>query len=481
MVDQPVTTKLWEPDSVDSRTVGPVRVADDGTVYMLNNDETDVTAPIPDQIYEMDVYQGPDAPVSPNSGPSFKSSVLTLTGSHRPSLGYTTGLFGMGDTFSTMSASAVDYAGGFPDGALIFDSGGLLLDASALWNQAAGGGTVAVRSVDHNGTTWYSASQQGTGDPVISTTPGGAPTGNNMETSGPFVFDWVSDGTYIWSVGGPSGLNLCRWDPDTDTVDTYNIVTGGQAFRAIGYGLICGVPYLMAMRSSSSISNRCYLIDPSDPDGLPFNAIAFDLDPWSTIGSGDGPLSIDYDPVWDRWIASVSTSLGHGIWQIKFQCCVPIHPDPLFIPYKTRLQDEPTTGPEVSAEHQFDNWKTIERWAHNWMVDAGSADRCDLFIPYKEHAREPEEVSAEQSFDNWKVIERWAHSISDGDCGCSCVGAADPPDKCRLFVPYKDHLIGVSPDDTSAMNRAAEQEFDNFKTLERWAFRYSSGTCGCTT
>lgn len=164
--------------------------------------------------------------------------------------------------------------------------------------------------------------------------------------------------------------------------------------------------------------------------------------------------------------------------------CEPVHPEPLFIPHKDRLLTLANDFTEASIvkaqDDQFDNFKVIERWAEGWMTLTESPDRCDLFIPYKDHARHPPEVSAAQSFDNWKEIERWAHGISDGDCGCNCSSAAEPPDRCRLFIPYKDHLLGVDPLDEEAMSRASSREFDNFNALERWAFLYSSGTCGCT-
>lgn len=164
--------------------------------------------------------------------------------------------------------------------------------------------------------------------------------------------------------------------------------------------------------------------------------------------------------------------------------CEPVHPDPLHIPYKDRLEtlaaDFTTPAIAQAQEEQYDNFKVIERWAHGWMTLTESPLRCELFIPYKDHSRQPPGISAAQSFDNWKAIERWAYSISDGDCGCNCTSASEPPPRCRLFVPWKDHLLNVELTDPEQLATAAAQEFDNFKALERWAFLFSSGTCGCT-
>lgn len=40
-------------------------------------------------------------------------------------------------------------------------------------------------------------------------------------------------------------------------------------------------------------------------------------------------------------------------------------------------------------------------------------------------------------------------------------------DKCNLHIPYKDYLIGVDLSDPSQMKRAASQEFENYKAIER--------------
>ena len=165
--------------------------------------------------------------------------------------------------------------------------------------------------------------------------------------------------------------------------------------------------------------------------------------------------------------------------------CDPVTPNHLFIPYKDRLARLSRTfdddGITQAQSEQLNNFKTIERWALDWMALAASPSRCDLFLPYKDHSRLPQDISAAQSFENWKVIERWAHDIATGVCGCNCVPHADPPlDRCRLFVPHKDHLLGVDLLDPAQLAQAAQFEFDNFKELERWANRYSDGTCGCT-
>lgn len=165
--------------------------------------------------------------------------------------------------------------------------------------------------------------------------------------------------------------------------------------------------------------------------------------------------------------------------------CVPIHPEQLFIPYKDRLirlvDDFTEPAIERAIDQSFDNFKTLERWAHGWMSLANSPDRCQLFIPYRDHSRQSPETSAAQSFDNWKVIERWAYRVASGECGCSCPGTTPPPDRCRLFVPHKDHLLDIDMTDLDALQLAAEAEFDNFKALERWANLYAAGDCGCTT
>lgn len=164
--------------------------------------------------------------------------------------------------------------------------------------------------------------------------------------------------------------------------------------------------------------------------------------------------------------------------------CVPVVPPPLFIPYKTRLgtlaTDFTDLAISLAQSQQFDNLKTIERWAAAWMSLATDAERCRLFIPFKDHSTQPPDISAAQSFDNWKAIERWAYDVAAGGCGCGCAGATPPPDRCRLFVPFKSHLLNVDLLDPLALTAAAEAEFDNYKVLERWANRYARGECGCT-
>lgn len=161
--------------------------------------------------------------------------------------------------------------------------------------------------------------------------------------------------------------------------------------------------------------------------------------------------------------------------------CTQVFPDPLFIPYKDRLerlaQDVTDASIVQAQDREFDNWKTVERWAHDWADTALAPERCRLFIPYKDHSREPPAISAAQSFDNWKAVERWAYLMAS-DCSCNCGGTA--PEKCFLFVPFKAHLVDVDLIDRPQLDTAAAQEFDNFKTLERWANRYAAGECGCT-
>jgi hypothetical protein len=165
--------------------------------------------------------------------------------------------------------------------------------------------------------------------------------------------------------------------------------------------------------------------------------------------------------------------------------CEPIHPQPLHIPYKERLNnlavDLTDEGITRAADQQYQNLKVVEWWAREWMSLAESPSRCILHIPFKDHSNHPQERSARESFENWKAIERWADKIADGSCGCNCSGATDPPDRCRLRVPFKDCLTGADLLDPDILRLVAEAEFQNHKALELWANRYARAECGCTT
>lgn len=186
-----------------------------------------------------------------------------------------------------------------------------------------------------------------------------------------------------------------------------------------------------------------------------------------------------------------TTSVLHGVAftakdRIAYSpVCDPIHPDPLFIPFKERLQlivdDFTEASIRRSQSDQFDNWKVIERWAEGFIRDTNGPARCILTIPFKEHAREEWDTGASQSFENWKAVERWADYILSGVCGCNCGTSQRLPDECMLFVPWKGHMLGIEPLDADQLARAADQEFDNFKTLERWGNMYARGECGCTS
>lgn len=185
-----------------------------------------------------------------------------------------------------------------------------------------------------------------------------------------------------------------------------------------------------------------------------------------------------------RTFTANSSTTNAGILVAVKPGCIPIHPGQLFIPHKDRLvrlaSNFTDAGIAMASEAQFGNLKTVERWAGAFMVDTLSADKCLLFIPYKNHSREPWLLSASQSFENWKVIERWAGWILDGSCGCSCTPQR-LPDRCRLDIPFKNSLLSITdPTDLVALARIATQEFASYKTLEDWANTYARGDCGCT-
>lgn len=171
-------------------------------------------------------------------------------------------------------------------------------------------------------------------------------------------------------------------------------------------------------------------------------------------------------------------------------------PDPLHIPYKDRLNkleldaDTHVPHPEsyrLMADHDFDNLKEIERWAGRWMTHASSPDSCDLYIPHKNHLAHGNASSgrldpatqraiASMSFDNYKTIQRWAYRITGGECACA------GPAKCILHIPFKDaaQAIRVSLDgsvDRAWLRIAGGQDFENYKTIERWANEYARGEC----
>lgn len=182
--------------------------------------------------------------------------------------------------------------------------------------------------------------------------------------------------------------------------------------------------------------------------------------------------------------AAASTRHGGILLAIK-PGCVPIHPEPLYIPFKDRLlqltEDFTDQGIARAQDMQFDNLKVIERWAESFMHDTLSADRCRLYIPFKDHARHPWAFGARESFDNWKQVERWAGYILDGSCGCNCGTTERLGSRCQLFVPHKNALSVCSdPTDLDSLRIVATMEFDNYKALERWAELYAAGVCGCT-
>ena len=165
-------------------------------------------------------------------------------------------------------------------------------------------------------------------------------------------------------------------------------------------------------------------------------------------------------------------------------------PTILFIPFKDRLSkleldtDDLPSPPSLSlcAQRDFDNMKKIERWAGDWMRLAGSASKCDLFIPYKDHLFNLELTTFDlpairgRYFDNMKKIERWAHDITDGLCACS------GPAKCRLFIPYKNAMANLQVDgdgvvDAFSLAQVADQDFSNYNAIERWANDNARGVC----
>lgn len=174
-------------------------------------------------------------------------------------------------------------------------------------------------------------------------------------------------------------------------------------------------------------------------------------------------------------------------------------PDPLHIPYKDRLlklevDDAGKPNPasyDLMSDHDFDNLKEIERWAANWMTDSqtikGAPDSCELFIPYKDHLRHAgpgarklspavQRAISSMSFENYKVIERWAARVTSGECAC------EGPSKCRLHIPWKDAALAITATDdgqlTGPLESAGQRDFDNYKTIERWANMNARGECG---
>lgn len=171
-------------------------------------------------------------------------------------------------------------------------------------------------------------------------------------------------------------------------------------------------------------------------------------------------------------------------------------PDLLHIPFKDRLlhlqlddeEDRPVPQSfRLMADHDFDNLKEIERWAARWVTVLAddSSSGCRLHIPFKDHlhiardgilTRATQRIIAGQSFENYKVIERWAARIVSGECACGA------PERCRLQIPFKNAIVQivVNEDDTidrASILRAASQDFENYKTIERWANDYARGLC----
>lgn len=170
-------------------------------------------------------------------------------------------------------------------------------------------------------------------------------------------------------------------------------------------------------------------------------------------------------------------------------------PDLLHIPYKDRLLHltisfDGTPAPasfSLMADRDFDNLKEIERWAQRWVtfLGADSSNGCRLNIPYKDHlhlardgvlTRAIQRVIAGQSFQNYKTIEWWAARIVSGECACGA------PERCRLQIPFKDAIAQIVVDeqgkvDRASLTRAASQDFENYKVIERWAYSYARGEC----
>lgn len=79
------------------------------------------------------------------------------------------------------------------------------------------------------------------------------------------------------------------------------------------------------------------------------------------------------------------------------------------------------------------------------------------------------------SFENYKVIERWAARVTSGECAC------EGPSKCRLHIPWKDAALDITASDDGTLDAsesAAQRDFDNYKTIERWANQNARGECG---
>lgn len=109
----------------------------------------------------------------------------------------------------------------------------------------------------------------------------------------------------------------------------------------------------------------------------------------------------------------------------------------------------------------FDNMKVIERWAEQFMTLVAAPYRCRLFIPYKEM----DDLDGTQALDNYNAVERWAAKLTRVS-------------KCQLLIPYKtvlrDYERGVI-----TLAEAQTREFENYKIIERWGNRYSTGECEC--
>lgn len=120
----------------------------------------------------------------------------------------------------------------------------------------------------------------------------------------------------------------------------------------------------------------------------------------------------------------------------------------------------------------FDNYKEIERWAQAFLLTTDPS-RCHLFIPFKELA-DLSITSAEHIFDSYKEVERWAHRVFKCECGCASLTAL--PDKCHLFIPFKDCFVKWRAGDIS-LEELRSRDFDNWKAIERWAFLHYSGEC----
>lgn len=272
---------------------------------------------------------------------------------------------------------------------------------------------------------------------------------------------------------------------DANFVDSFVSANNGTSWSAPGYTNDSRVQVFI------DNGTNCFALQYDEPngeiwrlDGTSYTEVA---EIWDAGAMGSGIGAVGNNGQTCKFIIDGDLSLYYFVADyVAAQLgCIPVHPDPLFIPYKNRLEQLVRDFTEANitraVDQQGQNLRAIEEWAHRWVDLVATPDRCRLFIPYKDHAREAWDISARQSFDNWKAIERWAFQVFSGECGCNCTNADPPADSCFLFIPHKDALASITdPTNLSRLALVSEWEFDNFKALERWAGRYASGECGCT-